>query len=105
MGGPEVLPRKILKNLLLAGAFWCYFKGIINFQKNTKTMLTTTINKVIRTVYKIERVYHFLIHMHLWEADIPWLVRRKPNMRTHVWLYLGVRHSLAVAGSDSSYSY
>ena len=50
-------------------------------------MLTTTY-KVIHTVYKIERDCHFLMHMHLWEAHIPWLVRRKSNMRTlrHVWL-------------------
>ena len=25
--GPGVLPRKILKKVLLTGAFWCYFKG------------------------------------------------------------------------------
>ena len=55
MGGLGVLPRKILKNVLLAS--WCIlvlFLGKNELPKNTKMMLTTTY-KVISAVDKIER--------------------------------------------------
>ena len=66
-----------------------------------------------RSIYKIDRVCHFLTHMQTglafrndtWEADIPWLVRRRPTERLLAVAWRAERHSPAVAGSDSRISY